>query len=161
MLFDNSNKSISSEYWEDDNIKETTNGKNDHNYVKTGNSKITIKKESKQSIKSLVNKLFNKNDDKFLSKDEQIDTLMKMYKDLETQNKELRDNQDKTERQKQREFIMNNDYANKPIINGKSTISDEDNRKVKSWQKKGALNKSEKNSIKGRSKSPVFWKTPM
>jgi hypothetical protein len=110
MLFDNSNKSISSEeeYWEDDNIKETTNGKNDHNYVKTGNSKITIKKDSKQSIKSLVNKLFNKNYDKILSKDEQIDTLMKMYKDLETQNKELRDNQDKTERQKQREFIMNN-----------------------------------------------------
>jgi hypothetical protein len=165
MLFDNSNKSISSEeeYWEDDNIKETTNGKNDHNYVKTGNSKITIKKDSKQSIKSLVNKLFNKNVDKILSKDEQIDTLMKMYKDLETQNKELRDNQDKTERQKQREFIMNNDYANKPIINGmsKSSISDEDNRKVKSWQTREALNKSEKNSIKGRSKSPVFWKTPM
>jgi hypothetical protein len=119
MLFDNSNKSISSEeeYWEDDNIKETTNGKNDHNYVKTGNSKITIKKDSKQSIKSLVNKLFNKNDDKILSKDEQIDTLMKMYKDLETQN-------------------------NKPIINGmsKSTISDEDNRKVKSWQTREALN---------------------
>ena len=46
MLFDNSNKSISSEYWEDDNIKETTNGKNDHNYVKAGNSKITIKKDS-------------------------------------------------------------------------------------------------------------------
>jgi hypothetical protein len=164
MLFDNSNKSISleEECWEDDNIKETTNVKNDHNYVKTGNSKITIKKDSKQSIKSLVNKLFNKNDYKILSKDEQIDTLMKMYQDLESQNKELRDNQDKTERQKQREFIMNNDYSNKPIINGmsKSTISDEENRIVKSWQTREALNKSEKNSINGRSKSPVFWKTP-
>jgi hypothetical protein len=42
----------------------------------------------------------------------------------------------------------------------KSTISDEDNRKVKSWQTREALNKSEKNSIKRRSKSPVFWKTP-
>jgi hypothetical protein len=74
---------------------------------------------------------------------------MKMYKDLETQNKELRDNQDKTERQKQREFIMNN--ANKPIINGlsKSIISDEDNRKVKSWQRREALNKSEKIQLRG------------
>jgi hypothetical protein len=70
MLFDNSNKSISSEgeYREADNIKETTNGKNDHNYVKTVNSKITIKKDSKQSIKSLVNKLINKNDDKINQK---------------------------------------------------------------------------------------------
>jgi hypothetical protein len=48
MLFDNSNKSISSEveFWEGDNIKETTSGKNDHNYVITGNSKITLKKDS-------------------------------------------------------------------------------------------------------------------
>jgi hypothetical protein len=78
---------------------------------------------------------------------------MKMYKDLETQNKELSDNQDKSERQKQREFIMNNDYANKPIINGmsKSTHCDEDNRKIKTWQTREAINKSEKNSIKGRS----------
>ncbi len=67
-----------------------------------------------------------------------------------------------TQDQKQREFVMNNDHANKPIINGisKSTISYEENRKVKSWQTREALNKSEKNSIKGRSKSPVFWKTP-
>jgi hypothetical protein len=57
MLYDNSNKYISSEeeYWEDD-------------YCKTGNSKITIKKDRKQSIKSLVNKLFNKNDDKYYQK---------------------------------------------------------------------------------------------
>jgi hypothetical protein len=48
MLYDNSNKYISSEeeYWEDDNIKETKNVKNDHDYCKTGNSKITIQKDS-------------------------------------------------------------------------------------------------------------------
>ncbi len=48
---------------------------------------------------------------------------------------------------------MNNDYANKPLINNmsQSSISDEDNRKVKSWQTREALNKSEKNSFKRRS----------
>ena len=36
-------------------------------------------------------------------------------------------------------------------IMSKSSISDEDNRKVKSWQTREALNKSEKNSFKRRS----------
>jgi flagellar motility protein MotE (MotC chaperone) len=58
--------------------------------------------------------MFNdkKEKEKTLSKSEQIDKMVQMYKELEKQNKELKkilEESQKSERQKQREMVMNQD----------------------------------------------------
>ena len=161
----NNNKN-NDEYWEEEDhgfgLYDFTS---DHG--KTNNSEIKIQnKNGNSKIKSIVGKMFNDKKEKSLSKTEQIDKMVQMYKELEKQNKELKiklEESQKSERQKQREMVMNqNRHSEKPIISGMGNYSSEDENeinKVSSWKTTDKLNNSSAINRR-RSRTPEFYKTP-
>jgi hypothetical protein len=168
MSDNQNNNNKNNEYWRDEDqgfgLLEITS-----NHGKISNSEIKIQnKNSNNKIKSIVGKMFNdkKEKEKALSNTEQIDKMVQMYKELEKQNKELRskleENQN-TEKQKQREMVMNqNRHSEKPIMSGMRNLSSEDENeinKVSSWKTTDKLNNSSALNRK-RSRTPEFYKTP-
>jgi hypothetical protein len=111
----NNNNNNNDEYWEEEDhgfgLYDTTS---DHG--KTSNSEIKVQnKNGNSKIKSIVRKMFHdkKEKEKPLSKTEQIEKKVQMYKEFGKQNKELKSKLEeslKSERQKQREMIMNQKF---------------------------------------------------
>jgi hypothetical protein len=136
--------------------KKKINSDNTNEINRATSSKITIK-DSKLKLKSLISKVFkNYSDEKILSKDDQIETLMQMYKDLEKQL-----HQERAERKKEEENLKVKNMPDKQNKDNLSKqISENDNEQLRSWKKKEKLNKLDDSSESERSVSPHFFRTP-